>query len=228
MRQLVDDDRLERLGWGEDEPPRERKPALVRRAPPARPLVADADRRRRDAERPAWCAMSRSIAARARGLSHASRTAAIGRRSPAATWTMISSSSAPPIRSTRDRRTPVRAATSRSRWRSPRKRMTAPSRSPPRASAPPGRAPAARGGDATMVRARRGTTSRGARDRPSHADRVPARSPRHRGPGGSRPAGRANAANDGACTRAGRRPASRPQRSRSRRPCRPARCLAVG
>ena len=83
---------------------------------------------------PAWRAMSRSIAALARGLSHASRTAAIDRRSAAATWTMISSSSAPPIRSTRDRRAPVRAGTNRRRWRSPRKRMTAPSRRPPRAS----------------------------------------------------------------------------------------------
>ena len=74
------------------------------------------------------------MAVRARGLSHASRTAAIDRRSAAAMWTMSSSSSAPPIRSTTERRVPGRAGTRRRRWRSPRNRIEAPSRSPPRAA----------------------------------------------------------------------------------------------
>ena len=82
VRQLVDDDRLERFGRGEDEPPREREPALRGEALPqrvrwSRMLTAVGV----TPSAPAWRAMSRSIAARARGLSHASRTAAIDRRS---------------------------------------------------------------------------------------------------------------------------------------------------
>src|SRR5436190_7471504 len=48
--QLVDDDRIERFGRGEDEAPGERQPALARGAPPARLGVANRDRRRFDAE----------------------------------------------------------------------------------------------------------------------------------------------------------------------------------
>ena len=44
--ELVDDDRLEGLRRREDEPPRERQPALPRRAPPARAGIAQRDRRR--------------------------------------------------------------------------------------------------------------------------------------------------------------------------------------
>lgn len=48
--QLVDDDRLERFGWGEDEAPRKGETTLARGTPPARALIPDADRDRRDAE----------------------------------------------------------------------------------------------------------------------------------------------------------------------------------
>ena len=130
VRELVDDDRLERLRRGEDQPPGEREPALTRGAAPARPLVADADGGRRRRRGPSACrAISRSISPRGRGLSHASRTAPIGRRSAggeaddelvlvgrhrhARRWSAGG---------------PGRAGTTRSRWRSPRKRTCAPSR----------------------------------------------------------------------------------------------------
>ena len=61
--QLVDDDGLEGLGRGQDEPPREREAAAARRAPPARARVADLTRsgRRRSPRRAARCpARSRS------------------------------------------------------------------------------------------------------------------------------------------------------------------------
>src|SRR5438445_13830507 len=43
MGELVDDDRLEGLGRGEDEPPAEHEPALARRAPPAAVRVPQGD-----------------------------------------------------------------------------------------------------------------------------------------------------------------------------------------
>ena len=46
MGELVDDDRLEGLGRGEDEPPAEHEPALARRAPPAAVRVPQGDRSR--------------------------------------------------------------------------------------------------------------------------------------------------------------------------------------
>ena len=213
----MDDDRLERFGWSQDEPPRERQPPLPRGAPPARPLIPDRDRRRADRERRRVSGDSRSIAARARGLSHASRTAASGRRSAGATWTMISSSSAPPTRSTR---------------RSPR---AGPPRPPPEAdgvAAETDDRPVSQA--ATRVEHRpvaglplemsaqprlalgeeRGDVA--LRDRPSRAGRPPGWSPPHLGPGGSRPAARASAATAGACTGSRRRPASRRPLSRSR------------
>ncbi len=49
--ELVDDDRLEGFGRGQDEPPGEGQPAFSRGAPPARPLIADADRGGRHLER---------------------------------------------------------------------------------------------------------------------------------------------------------------------------------
>ena len=51
MRELVDDDRIQHLGWCEDETPAERERAGPRGAPPARPLVPDGDPRRPDAQR---------------------------------------------------------------------------------------------------------------------------------------------------------------------------------
>src|SRR5690348_883145 len=50
MGELVDDDRLERFGRGEDEPPAEHQPAVARRASPPAPWIAQRDRRRRHAE----------------------------------------------------------------------------------------------------------------------------------------------------------------------------------
>ena len=50
MGQLVDDDRLERLGWREDEPPAEHQAAVPRRAPPATGRVAQGNGSRRHAE----------------------------------------------------------------------------------------------------------------------------------------------------------------------------------
>ena len=44
MGELVDHDRLERFRWGKDEPPRERQAAAFGGAPPATPLITDADR----------------------------------------------------------------------------------------------------------------------------------------------------------------------------------------
>ena len=117
---------------------------------------------------------------------------------------MISSSSAPPIRSTRDRRAPVRAATSRRRWRSPRKRISAPSRSPPRAAS------SARS-RACRARWRRSHGSRSARNDVDVALRVRPAAPAGRRHGhddaavrmDARRAGRAIVATDGACSRSG-------------------------
>ena len=160
VRELVDDDRLERLGRGEDEPPREGEPALPRGAPPARALVADADRGRGDAERRGVTpdlALDRGPGARLEPRLEDGRGRAPVR---GATWTMSSSSSVPPIRSTVDRRRPTRAGTSRSRCRSPRKRIVAPSRSPPRATS------SARS-RACRSRCRRSHGSRSARNAPT-------------------------------------------------------------
>src|SRR5260221_1714797 len=44
MRELVDDHGFETLRRSEDEPPREGEPALPGGTPPARPLIANADR----------------------------------------------------------------------------------------------------------------------------------------------------------------------------------------
>src|SRR4029079_135577 len=51
VRQLVDDDRLEGLRRGEDEPPAEHQAALPRRAAPAASRIADRHGARRDRER---------------------------------------------------------------------------------------------------------------------------------------------------------------------------------
>jgi hypothetical protein len=51
MSELVDDDRLEGLGWRKHEAPAERQPAGLRRAAPAAPGIADGDPTRSDAER---------------------------------------------------------------------------------------------------------------------------------------------------------------------------------
>src|SRR5258705_373648 len=61
MRKLVDDDRFEGLGWGEDEAPREAQPALAGGAPPATTLVADRDGGRPDAVAGGTVTMSPSV-----------------------------------------------------------------------------------------------------------------------------------------------------------------------
>jgi hypothetical protein len=84
MRELVDDDRLEGIRRGQDESPRERQPTFARRTAPSGPLVTDADRRRETWRASAWRRISRSIAARARGLNQPSSSTATDRRSGAA------------------------------------------------------------------------------------------------------------------------------------------------
>src|SRR4051812_10644299 len=51
MRELVDDDRLERFRRGEDQAPRKGQAAIAGRAPPPRPRVAERDRGRLGPER---------------------------------------------------------------------------------------------------------------------------------------------------------------------------------
>jgi hypothetical protein len=51
VRELVDHDRLERLGRGQHQAPREGQPPGPGRAPPPRPRVAQRDRRGLDADR---------------------------------------------------------------------------------------------------------------------------------------------------------------------------------
>ena len=102
--------------------------------PPARPLVADADRRGRDAER---AGVAGDVALdRGPGAWLEPRLEDGGHRPPIGCRDvddeLVLVGAADPLHA--DRRTPVRAATSRRRWRSPRKRITAPSRSPPRAA----------------------------------------------------------------------------------------------
>ena len=132
--ELVDDDRLERLGRREDEPPRERQSVLPRGTPPARPLVADRDRGRADTER-------RSVAADltfdrdARPwleprLEDRSDRSPVRRGDVDDDLVLLGTA----IRSTVERRSPARAGTSRRRWRSPLNRIVAPSRRPPRAA----------------------------------------------------------------------------------------------
>ena len=134
VRELVDDDRLEGLGRRQDEPPREGQSTGARGAAPSRPLIADRHRGRADAEggrMPTDLLIDGGPGARPEPRLEDGRD---GRRSAGARWTINSSSSAPPMRSTDERRRPARAGTRRSRWRSPRNRIVAPSRRPPRAA----------------------------------------------------------------------------------------------
>ena len=159
----MDDDRLERLGRGEDQPPREGQPALPRGAPPARPLVADAHRGRADAERRRVPARSRARSRpRARGLSHASRTAAVG--APVGRGEvddqLVLVGAADPL----DRRAPD----ARTRRHDPQAVEVAavPDRGAVAQAAAggerrPDRAPAGRGGAGATARARRGTRRSG-------------------------------------------------------------------
>ena len=132
--ELVDDDRLERLGRREDEPPRERQPALPRGTPPARPLVADRDRGRADTERRSMAAdLAFDRGARPRlepRLEDRSDRSPVRRGDVDDDLVLLGA--ADPL----DGRAPQpgRAGTSRRRWRSPRKRIVAPSRRPPRAA----------------------------------------------------------------------------------------------
>src|SRR3954464_14374874 len=125
VRELVDDDRLERLRRSEDKTPREGEPAGARGAAPAGLLVAHGHRGGADGEgrgvasdlgvdrgTGAWSgARLRECGAGARGRSHAPRPGASAVRSAVASRTTSSSSSAPPTRSTDERRRPAVAGT---------------------------------------------------------------------------------------------------------------------
>ena len=107
---------------------------LARGAPPAGPLVADADRR---GDHPEGRGVPRDVALDGGPGPRLEPGLEDGRGRPpvgGARRTTSSSSSTPPIRSTLDRRAPAPAGTTRSRWSSPRNRSVAPSRSPPRAA----------------------------------------------------------------------------------------------
>ena len=167
--QLVDHDRLERLGRGEDQPPREGQAALARGAPPARPLVADRDRGGLTPSAAAWRAISRvDGGARSRlepGLEDARRRASVA---PARCGRRARPRRARRRGSTDDRRVPGRAGIEPQPMQlAAVAEQGAVAAGRPGRRARPGPRPGGRGGGAATPRARPGSHDAALRVAPS-------------------------------------------------------------